>query len=367
MRVWPRLRGWLDDDVDGQRLFRHLAGAADAWDAMGRPDSELYRGARLARTVEWRDRADPDLNDVEAAFLDASVALAESEVRAAETRVAHERRVNRRLRGALAGVGVLLILTLVAGLVAVRSADRAGRERDVAAGERDRRRAGRQTSRTPVAPAPRGCCTRTSRPACSSPSRASRPTSPPRPGRTSGRRSPERARCPACATSGELLGRSGTAWMPSVSASADGDAGRRQSSWATASALRRRDAGTPAVPGRSPHRAISVALSPDGSQLAVAATGDDDQPLRLYDLPSGTLSQNQPGGIPASSGLNVRRPVRRGSGLQPRRQPAGRGAAAVRSRRRSGPRFGAHHGLGPGRPRPSRCSRSGCRRSPSPR
>ena len=85
VRVWPRLRGWLDDDVDGQRLFRHLAGAADAWDAMGRPDSELYRGARLGRTVEWRDRADPDLNDTEAAFLDASVALAESEVRAAET------------------------------------------------------------------------------------------------------------------------------------------------------------------------------------------------------------------------------------------------------------------------------------------
>jgi len=63
VRVWPRLRGWLDDDVDGQRLFRHLAGAADAWDAMGRPDSELYRGMRLSRTLEWRDRATPDLND----------------------------------------------------------------------------------------------------------------------------------------------------------------------------------------------------------------------------------------------------------------------------------------------------------------
>ena len=33
VRVWPRLRGWLDDDVDGQRLFRHLAGAADAWES----------------------------------------------------------------------------------------------------------------------------------------------------------------------------------------------------------------------------------------------------------------------------------------------------------------------------------------------
>ncbi len=66
-RVWPRLRGWLDDDVDGQRLFRHLAGAADAWDAMDRPQSELYRGTRLTRTLEWRDRVRPDLSDTETA------------------------------------------------------------------------------------------------------------------------------------------------------------------------------------------------------------------------------------------------------------------------------------------------------------
>ena len=44
-RAWPRLRSWLDDDVEGQRILRHLALTADAWDSMGRPDSELYRGA----------------------------------------------------------------------------------------------------------------------------------------------------------------------------------------------------------------------------------------------------------------------------------------------------------------------------------
>jgi WD40 repeat protein len=145
VRVWPRLRGWLDDDVDGQRLFRHLAGAADAWDAMGRPDSELYRGARLSRIREWRDRSTPDLDDTETAYLAASVALSETEQRAAETRIAQERRVNRRLRGALAGVGVLLVLTMVAGVVAVRSADRASRDRDraeAAADLADARRAG---------------------------------------------------------------------------------------------------------------------------------------------------------------------------------------------------------------------------------
>ena len=47
------------------QILRHLAGAADAWDALGRPDSELYRGARLARALEWRARAAPDLTDVD--------------------------------------------------------------------------------------------------------------------------------------------------------------------------------------------------------------------------------------------------------------------------------------------------------------
>ena len=67
-RAWPRLRGWLDDDVDGQRILRHLAGAADTWDTMGRPESELYRGLRLHQAVDWRDRARPTLSPTEEAF-----------------------------------------------------------------------------------------------------------------------------------------------------------------------------------------------------------------------------------------------------------------------------------------------------------
>ena len=71
-RAWPRLKEWLDDDVEGQRIWRHVASAADTWDAMGRPDSEVYRGVRLARAVEWRDRSTPDLSRVERDFLEAS-------------------------------------------------------------------------------------------------------------------------------------------------------------------------------------------------------------------------------------------------------------------------------------------------------
>ena len=129
VRVWPRLRDWLDDDVDGQRLFRHLAAAAESWNAMDRPDSELYRGPRLSRTLEWRARSTADLNDTESDFLQASAALAEAERGATEARVARERRVNRRLRGSLAGVALLLAVALVAGFLALRGADQAREQR----------------------------------------------------------------------------------------------------------------------------------------------------------------------------------------------------------------------------------------------
>ena len=82
-RAWPRLRGWLDDDSEGQRIRRHLTGAADAWDALGRPDTELYRGVRLRQTLEWRERATPDLTVVEQHFITAAEAHAEEERRSA--------------------------------------------------------------------------------------------------------------------------------------------------------------------------------------------------------------------------------------------------------------------------------------------
>ena len=124
-RAWPRLQGWLDEDVEGQRILRHLAGGADTWDAMGRPDSELYRGARLARALEWSQRADPDLTPTERAYLDASQTLAIAEQRAAEDRARHQARQNRRLRALLAATAIFLVGALVTGFVAVGQRDRA--------------------------------------------------------------------------------------------------------------------------------------------------------------------------------------------------------------------------------------------------
>ena len=66
-RAWPRLRSWLDEDAAGQRILRHLSAAAEGWESLGRPATELYRGARLEATLEWQSAAFPDLTELERA------------------------------------------------------------------------------------------------------------------------------------------------------------------------------------------------------------------------------------------------------------------------------------------------------------
>ncbi len=143
--AWPRLRSWLDDDVDGLRIMRHLSVAAGSWDGLGRPDSELYRGVRQARAAEWRKGHDPQLTPQERAFLDASAELAETEERATEVQVRRERRSNQRLRAGLAAVALLLAVSIVAGALAKTAADRADQQSLVA----DARRLGAEALRSP--------------------------------------------------------------------------------------------------------------------------------------------------------------------------------------------------------------------------
>ena len=124
-RAWPRLRGWLEDDIEGQRILHHLSATAEAWDSLGRPPSELYRGVRLAQALEWQERPHPDLTATEREFLDAGAALAEAEDRAAAEQAKRQARLIHRLRIVLSGAVVLLVLALVAGGIAAVQSDRA--------------------------------------------------------------------------------------------------------------------------------------------------------------------------------------------------------------------------------------------------
>ena len=124
-RAWPRLQAWLDEDRDGHRLHRHLALAAQEWDRAGRDPGELYRGPRLVTALDWAAKDNNVLNESERAFLTASTARRDAEHHEARRRV-------QRLRAALAGVGLLLVAALVAGMLAVRSDREARDQRDTA-------------------------------------------------------------------------------------------------------------------------------------------------------------------------------------------------------------------------------------------
>ena len=122
LREWPRLRDWIEDDRDDLRLHRSLGLAEQEWTRLGRDDSALYHGARLAEAQEWASRGDPGPTEPERAFLAAS---AERERR--------ERRSHRRrlaIAGAALATGVIAIAAIA--LVAMAQRRDAVQQRDVA-------------------------------------------------------------------------------------------------------------------------------------------------------------------------------------------------------------------------------------------
>ena len=122
LREWPRLRGWLEEDVQGRRLQRQIGDAARAWDADARDSGGLYRGARLAAALDWAAGHEPELNATERAFLDDG------------RRVSG--RAQRRLRLVLAGVVSLLVLAVLAGAVALKQRGNARAEATAAEAQR---------------------------------------------------------------------------------------------------------------------------------------------------------------------------------------------------------------------------------------
>jgi WD40 repeat protein len=112
LREWPRLRGWIEQDAQGRRLRGQITDAAAEWDTAGRDPSVLYRGARLAAALDWYSNHPTELNTIERAFMTTSRDAAQQEDR-------RVRRTNRRLRGLLTAVAVLLVAALVGGTLAV--------------------------------------------------------------------------------------------------------------------------------------------------------------------------------------------------------------------------------------------------------
>ncbi len=91
IREWPRLREWLDEDREGQRIHSKLTRAAEEWEALDQTTAVLYRGVILQRALDWVEKEhQQELNILEQSFLAASVAQAESVEREAK-RIERER------------------------------------------------------------------------------------------------------------------------------------------------------------------------------------------------------------------------------------------------------------------------------------
>ena len=92
-RAWPATARWLDDDADGQRIWRHcrwLQARGRRWDDQ---TASCNRGTRLAQAERVRGPHGADLNPTERAFLEAG-----------EHHAGIERVVARRRRRAITGV-----------------------------------------------------------------------------------------------------------------------------------------------------------------------------------------------------------------------------------------------------------------------
>ena len=119
IRHWPRFSEWVRDAGDSLRVRQQVADAAAMWQEHGCDDGDLARGLRLESALELAAHDPEALDPLEREFVAASDRLRTAEADAQREQAERDRRSNRRLRGLLAGVGLLLAVALVAGFFAV--------------------------------------------------------------------------------------------------------------------------------------------------------------------------------------------------------------------------------------------------------
>ncbi|MEU7330805.1 nSTAND1 domain-containing NTPase [Streptomyces parvus] len=118
IRAWPRLRGWIEHDRNGNLVRQEVEEAAAAWEQAGREAAALYRGNRLAAALAWSETRGTELSGSVRAFL------------AAAHR--HQRRGQHMRRAAVATITALAVVASLAAVFAFRQESEALKARDQA-------------------------------------------------------------------------------------------------------------------------------------------------------------------------------------------------------------------------------------------
>ena len=123
---WPRLAAWLADAASSRRELDRVAAAAGDWAHEGRDDAQLLRGARLLAATELVQAHPQDVAALEREYVEASSAAAQRAAEAERAQTTALVRSRRRTRVFAAALAVALLVSLSAGVVAVRQARNAG-------------------------------------------------------------------------------------------------------------------------------------------------------------------------------------------------------------------------------------------------
>ena len=130
---WRELRQWITESHEDLHFLAEVGQAADLWERRGQPDEEVWRGKALRDAMGRTRRQSKAVPPVVEQFLEAGEQ--------------QEQRRRRRRRWLLVGgVGLLAVLVLVEGLVAVAYRQRK-EQAETARGKADRARVQAETDR----------------------------------------------------------------------------------------------------------------------------------------------------------------------------------------------------------------------------
>jgi DNA-binding SARP family transcriptional activator/WD40 repeat protein len=134
--AWARLRDWIDEAREDVRVRRRLSEASREWERGGQDPSFLLVGSRLDQFESWGSSTNLALGLEERGYLSASVARRDEDLAREAARRERERMLERRsvkrLRSLVAVFVVAALLAASLAVIAKRQSDRAGRESRIA-------------------------------------------------------------------------------------------------------------------------------------------------------------------------------------------------------------------------------------------